>query len=55
MTQFYVTLGRRNFGGSSLLGYKPKSLSYVIYKMPVKYKTFTVPKKSGGVRTMIAL
>lgn len=37
-----------------LLGYKPKSLSYVIYKMPVKYKTFTVPKKSGGVRTISA-
>lgn len=37
-----------------LLGYKPKSLSYVVYKMPVKYKTFTVPKKSGGVRTISA-
>ena len=37
-----------------LLGYKPKSLSYVIYKIPVKYKTFTVPKKSGGVRTISA-
>ncbi len=37
-----------------LLGYKPKSLSYVIYKMPVKYKTFTVPKKSGGDRTISA-
>lgn len=37
-----------------LLGYKPKSLSYVIYKMPVKYKTFTVPKKSGGVRNISA-
>ncbi len=37
-----------------LLGYKPKSLSYVIYKMPLKYKTFTVPKKSGGVRTISA-
>ncbi|PKO85609.1 MAG: hypothetical protein CVU18_19270 [Betaproteobacteria bacterium HGW-Betaproteobacteria-12] len=37
-----------------LLGYKPKSLSYVIYKMPVKYETFTVPKKTGGVRTISA-
>ncbi len=37
-----------------LLGYKPKSLSYVIYKMPIKYKTFTVPKKSGGIRTISA-
>lgn len=37
-----------------LLGYQPKSFSYVIYKKPVKYKTFTVPKKSGGVRTISA-
>jgi RNA-directed DNA polymerase len=37
-----------------LLGYKPKSLSYVIYKMPVRYATFTVPKKTGGVRTISA-
>lgn len=37
-----------------LLGYKPKSLAYVIYKMPAKYRTFTVPKKSGGVRTISA-
>lgn len=37
-----------------LLGYKPKSLSYVIYKMPVKYTTFTIPKKSGGVRNISA-
>lgn len=37
-----------------LLGYQPKSLSYVVYKMPVKYATFTVPKKAGGVRTISA-
>lgn len=37
-----------------LLGYQPKSLSYVIYKMPVKYTTFTVPKSSGGVRNISA-
>ena len=37
-----------------LLGYKPKSLSYVVYKMPLKYSVFTVPKKSGGVRTISA-
>lgn len=41
-------------GVAHLLGYKPKSLSFVVYKMPVKYKTFTVPKKSGGVRTISA-
>jgi retron-type reverse transcriptase len=37
-----------------ILGYKPKSLSYVVYKLPKKYNTFTVPKKSGGVRTISA-
>lgn len=39
---------------AGLLGYKPKSLSYVIYKMPVRYTTFTVPKRSGGVRNISA-
>ena len=39
---------------ADLLRYKPKSLSYVVYKMPVKYTTFTVPKRSGGVRTISA-
>lgn len=37
-----------------LLGYKPKSLSYVIYKNPKKYSTFDIPKKSGGFRTISA-
>lgn len=41
-------------GVAQLLGYKPKSLSYVIYKLPLKYKTFTVPKRSGGVRNICA-
>lgn len=39
---------------ADLLGYQPKSLSYVIYKMPDKYVTFSVPKKTGGVRTISA-
>ena len=39
---------------ANLLGYKPKSLSYVVYKNPSKYKTFTVPKRSGGVRNISA-
>lgn len=39
---------------ANLLGYKPKSLSYVVYKNPNKYKTFTIPKKSGGVRSICA-
>jgi len=35
-----------------LLGYKPKSLSFIIYKIPDdnKYTEFTIPKKNGGVR-----
>lgn len=39
---------------ATILGYQPKSLSYVIYKMPTKYKSFTVPKKSGGIRNISA-
>lgn len=39
---------------AALLGYKPKSLSYVIYKMATKYETFTVPKRSGGFRNISA-
>lgn len=37
-----------------ILGYQPKSLSYVIYKMPIKYDTFTIPKRNGGTRTISA-
>jgi RNA-directed DNA polymerase len=41
---------------AGMLGYQPKALSYLIHKMPSgsKYVTFTVPKKSGGVRTINA-
>jgi len=39
-----------------LLGYKPKALSYVLYKIPSdnKYIEFTIPKKNGGERRIKA-
>lgn len=39
-----------------LLGYKPKALSYILYKIPQinKYKEFTIPKKNGGERRIKA-
>lgn len=41
---------------AALLGYKPKGLSYILYKLPAaaKYTTFKVPKKSGGEREISA-
>ncbi|MFG1294953.1 retron Ec67 family RNA-directed DNA polymerase/endonuclease [Xanthobacter variabilis] len=41
---------------AALLGYKPKSLSYILYKIPAdeKYKIFRIPKKSGGFREISA-
>lgn len=36
------------------LGFEPKFVSYILYKMPEKYQTFTIPKKSGGTRTIQA-
>ncbi len=39
-----------------LLGFQPKAFAYIIYQMPptVKYTTFTIPKASGGTRTIKA-
>ena len=39
-----------------MLGYQPKALSYILYKIPEdnKYTTFEIPKKSGGVREIHA-
>ena len=39
-----------------LLGYKPKALSYILYKLPSenKYVEFTIPKKNGGKRRIKA-
>jgi retron-type reverse transcriptase len=38
------------------VGFKPSTLSYVLYKLPItaKYKTFDIPKRHGGVRTIKA-
>ena len=39
---------------ADLLGYKPQSVSYILYKLreDQKYTTFEIPKKSGGQRTI---
>ncbi len=39
-----------------LLGYKPKALSYILYKIPGenKYIEFKIPKKNGGERRIKA-
>jgi retron-type reverse transcriptase len=39
-----------------LLGFKPKSLAYIVYKKPsaFKYFPFQIQKRSGGVRTINA-
>ncbi len=41
---------------ASILGYKPSSLSYIIYKIPdaQKYSKFKIPKRSGGEREISA-
>lgn len=39
-----------------LLDFKPKGVSYILYKQPAatKYKTFQIPKRNGGQRTIKA-
>ena len=41
---------------AKLLGFKPKAVSYILYKQPAtkKYKTFQIPKRNGGQRTIKA-
>jgi retron-type reverse transcriptase len=43
-------------GLAILLGYQPKMLSYLLYKLPndKKYFTFTIPKSNGGIRIINA-
>jgi hypothetical protein len=42
-------------GLANVLGYQPKSLSYVLYISPTKkYSNFDIPKKNGGVRQIDA-
>jgi len=42
---------------AKLLNFKPKAVSYILYKQPAatKYKTFEIPKRNGGQRTIKAL
>jgi len=39
-----------------ILGFQPKSLAYILYKKPSaeKYKHFTIPKRTGGKRSINA-
>lgn len=41
---------------AKLLDFKPKAVSYILYKQPeaTKYKTFQIPKRNGGQRTIKA-
>src|SRR5438132_1467605 len=41
---------------AKLLDFKPKGVSYILYKQPpaTKYKTFEIPKRNGGQRTIKA-
>lgn len=43
-------------GVADLLGFEPKKLAYILYVKPVteKYKSFEIPKKTGGVRLINA-
>jgi RNA-directed DNA polymerase len=41
---------------AKLLKFRPKAVSYILYKQPdsAKYTTFEIPKRSGGTRTIKA-
>ena len=41
---------------ATILDFKPKAVSYILYKLPAdqKYTTFQIPKRSGGQRTIKA-
>jgi hypothetical protein len=41
---------------ANLLDFKPKGVSYILYKQSAatKYKTFQIPKRNGGQRTIKA-
>lgn len=43
-------------GLAALLGFKPKALSYILYKKDhkEKYRQFEIPKRTGGMRTIYA-
>lgn len=39
-----------------ILGVQPKTISYILYKLPEaqKYHSFEIPKRNGGVREINA-
>src|SRR5271163_1059467 len=41
---------------ANLLGFKPSTLSYILFKVPAaaKYGTFEIPKRNGGTRIIKA-
>src|SRR5947209_328831 len=41
---------------ADLLDFKPKAVSYILYKIPAadKYRTFEIPKRTGGQRSIKA-
>ncbi len=41
---------------AAILGFKPSAVAFIVYKLPValKYRTFNIPKRSGGTRTISA-
>lgn len=41
---------------ANLLQFKPSALSYILFKLPAatKYRTFEIPKRNGGTRTIKA-
>ncbi|WP_419592003.1 hypothetical protein, partial [Thiolapillus sp.] len=43
-------------GLATILGFTPKGVSYVLYMLAPadKYRTFNIPKKNGGKRTIQA-
>ncbi|MEZ5781173.1 MAG: reverse transcriptase domain-containing protein [Rhizobiaceae bacterium] len=41
---------------AKILGVQPKTISFVVYKLPIadKYRAFTIPKRGGGTRDILA-
>jgi RNA-directed DNA polymerase len=41
---------------ATLLAFKPKAVAYILYKQPAdrRYRTFQIPKRNGGLRTIKA-
>ena len=54
LTRLKATTSRRDL--ARLLDYRPKTVSYILYKQPVasRYTTFQIPKRNGGSRTIKA-